>query len=340
MSCVFYFEMNLHRLFVTVSLDLTAVVSTGPLIIKDPQSAPQATLLPPSDYSATKSSPAARDLSDKRWIMAGASFSGRSMQNIGNVSPWPLQPGFGGGVVIVSQGLGGDLSMWLPDIMELEFPPVVQVGIGHPENPAVDVTLQSDEPFRKLKPDESTEMSRAVAVDEGKAKVEAVDSHDVAEDGLGMWHLKDVDNSYKIQGKHAVTEAHHLQQPQMDLESEFDLPSNGLLLVSPTPDKLSESTEDNVVFKQAEMVFKSDKRAKLFEPVLYSKLSLKQAADGSSSLNYEEQKRPSMRELDNETPQLERDSEKRQKDERLEDASKIKGLVSSLLDQLRSVDWL
>lgn len=272
--------------------------------------------------------------------MAGASFSGRSMQNIGNVSPWPFQPSFGGGVVIVSQGLGGDLSMWLPDIMELEFPPVVQVGIGHPENPAVDVTLQSDKPFRKLKPDESTETSQVVAVTEGKAKVEAVDSH-VAEDGLGLWHLRDVDNSYKIQGKYAVTEAHHLDQPQMDLESEFDFPSNDLLLVNPTPEKLSESTEDkgDIVFRQAEMVFKSDKRDKLFEPVLYSKLSLKQAVDGSSSLNYEEQKRPSMREQDNETPQLERDSEKRQKDERMEDTSKIKGLVSSLLDQLRSVDW-
>ncbi|ROJ78855.1 Zona pellucida sperm-binding protein 3 [Anabarilius grahami] len=314
---------SLEHAELPVSLDLTAVVSAGPLIIKDRQSAPQATsLLLPSDYSATKSSPAARDLSDKSWIMAGASFSGRSMQNIGNVSPWPLQPGFGGGVVIVSQGLGGDLSMWLPD-MELVFPPVVQVGIGHPENHA----LQSDEPFRNLKPDVSSETSQAVAVDEGKAKVEAVDSHDLEVDGL-----------VKIQGKPAVTEAHHLEQPQMDLESEFDFPSNGLLLVNPTPDKLSESTEENVVFRQAEMLFKSD-RAKLIEPVLYSKLSLKQAVDGSSSLNYEEQKRPSMRKQDNETPQLEQDSEKRHKDELMEDSSKIKGLVSSLLDQLRSVNW-
>lgn len=231
-------------------------------------------------------------------------------------------------MVIVSQGLGGDLSMWLPDI-ELVFPPVVQVGTGHPENPAVDVTLQSDEPFRKLKPDESTETSQAVAVDEGKAKVGAVDSHDVA-----------VDRLVKIQGKHDALQSQHLEQPQMDLESEFDFPSNGLLLVNPTPDKPSESTEDNdVVFRQAEILFKSDKGAKLIEPVIYSKLSLKQAGDGSSSLNYEERKRPSMRRQDDETPQLEQDSEKRQKDERMEDASKIKGLVSSLLDELRSEKW-
>ncbi|XP_067223077.1 zona pellucida protein C [Chanodichthys erythropterus] len=318
---------SLEHAELPVSLDLTAVVSTGPLIIKDQQSAPQATSpLPKSDYSATKSSAAARDTSDKSRIMAGASFSGRSMQNFGNVSPWPLQPGFGGGVVVVSQRLGGDLSMWLPD-MEFVFPPVVQVGIGHPENPA----LQSDEPFRKLKPDEGTETSPVVAVDEGKAKVEAIDSHDVAVDGF-----------VKIQGKPAVTEVHHLEQPQMDLESdfEFDFPSNGLLPVNPTPDKRSESTEDNVVFRQAEMLFeKSDKGAKLIEPVLYSKLSLKQAVDGSSSLNYEERKRPSMRKQDNEILQLEQDSEKSQKDEQMEDASKIKGLVSSLLDQLRSVKW-
>ncbi|XP_056120357.1 zona pellucida protein C [Rhinichthys klamathensis goyatoka] len=316
------------------SLDLNAVVSTGPLMIKDQSS----TSL--SDNSATKSSPTVRNLSDKRLIMAGASFSGSSMQNIGNVSPWPVQPSFGG-LVIISQGQGGDLSMWLPDIMELELPPVVQVGIGYPENHAVDVTLQSDEPFRKLKPDESTaETSPTVAVDEGKAKVEAVDLHDVAEDRLGMWHLKDVARLHKIQGKPVVTEVRHLLQPQLNLESEFDFLSNDKSLVNPTPDKLSESAEDKgeVVFRQAEMVFKSSKGAKLLEPVLFSKLSLKQAADGSSSLNYEEQKRPSMRKRDK-TPQLERDGEKRQKDERVEDSSEIKGLVSSLLDELRSLDW-
>ncbi|KAK7153004.1 hypothetical protein R3I93_011045 [Phoxinus phoxinus] len=319
------------------SLDLSAVVSSGPLIIKEKPSTPQATSLPLSDYSATKSSPTA----NKTLIMAGASFSGSSMQNIGNVSPWPVQPSFGGGLVIISQGQGGDLSMWLPDIMELELPPVVQVGIGYPENHAVDVTLQSDEPFRKLKPDESTvEMSQTVAVDEGKAKVEAVDLHDVAEDRLGTWHLKDVAHLHKIQGKPVVTEVRHLVQPQLNLESELDFPSNDKSLVSPTPDKLSESAEDKgeVVFRQAEMVFKSSKGAKLLEPVLYSKLSLKQAADGSSSLNYEEQKRPSMRKWDK-TPQLERDGEKRQKDEQVENSSEIKGLVSSLLDQLRSMDW-
>lgn len=259
------------------------------------------------------------------------------MQNIGNVSPLPVQPGFGGGVVIISQGLGGDLSMWLPDIMELEVPPVVQVGIGYSENP-VDVSLQSDELFGNQMQDEGTvKMSQAVAVDEGKAK-EAIDSQYVAKGELGVRHFKDVDDSHKIQEKLAVTEAHHFKQPQMDLD--FDFPSNDRSLVNPTtPHKLSESADKgDVVFRQAEMVFKGTKRAKSLEPVLYSKLSLKQAADGSSSLNYEEQKRPSMREQD-ETPQLEQDGEKRQKDEQMEEAPKIKGLVSSLLDELRSMDW-
>jgi len=229
--------------------------------------------------------------------------------------------------------------MWLPDIMELELPPVVQVGIGYPENHDVDVTLQSDEPFRKLKPDESTvEMSQTVAVDEGKAEVEAVHLHDVAEDQLGMWHLKDVASLHEIQEKPVVTKVRHLLQPQLNFDFEFDLPSNDKSMVNPTPDKLSESAEDKdeVVFRHAEMVFKSSKGAE--EPVLFSKLSLKQAADGSSSLNYEERKRPSMTKWEK-TPQSERDGEKRQKDERVEGSSEIKGLVSSLLDQLRSMDW-
>lgn len=270
--------------------------------------------------------------------MAGASFSGSSTQNIGDVSPWPVQPSFGEGLVLISQGQGVDFSMWLPDIMELELPPVVQVEIGYPESHAVAVTLQSDEPFEKLKPDESTEISQMVAVDEGKAKVEAVDLHHVAEDRLGMWHLKDVTHLHEIEGKPVVTEVRHLVQPRLNLESEFDFPYDNSL-VNPTSDKPSESAEDKgkAIFRQAEMVFKSSKGAKLMEPVLYSKLSLKQAADGSSSLNYEEQQRPSMSKQDK-TPQLKRNSEKREEDEQVED-SEIKGLVSSLLDQLRSMDW-
>ncbi|XP_016377788.1 uncharacterized protein LOC107716004 isoform X1 [Sinocyclocheilus rhinocerous] len=316
-----------------VSLDLTAVVSTGPLIIKAQQSAPQATLLALSDYS-TKSSPTARDDSDKRWIVAGDSFSASSMQNVGNVSPWPVQRGFGGGVVVISQGLGGDLAMWLPDILELELNPVVQMGIGYPENPVVDITFQNGELFRKLKPDESSEKSPVVVVDEGQAYVEAVNSHDVVKNGLAMWQLDDVDHLYKIQEKPVVTAAAHLEPPQLNLESEFDFPPNDQPLISPTPGKLSESAEDGeVVFRQAEMVFKSAKGAKLSEPVLYSKLSLNRAVNGSSFLNYEEQKRPSMNKQDNK--RLERNGEKSQKDELVEGTSKIKSLVSSLLDQLR-----
>lgn len=262
------------------------------------------------------------------------------MQNVGKVSPWPVQRGFGG-VMVISQGLGGDLSMWLPDIMELEFNPVVQMGTGYPENP-VDVTFQNAEPFRKLKPDESTvERSRAVAVDEGRVYVGAVDSHDIVKDGLHMWRLNDVDHLHKIQEKPVMTEADSLEQPQLHFESEFDFPPNDQPLISPTPDKLSESAEDEgeVVFRRAEMVFNSAKGAKLSEPVLYSKLSLNQARDGSSVLSYEEQKTPSMTKHDK-RPQLEKNGEKSLTDMRMEDTSKIKGLVSSLLDQLRLVDWL
>uniref|UniRef100_A0A8C1R5L5 Uncharacterized LOC109060742 n=1 Tax=Cyprinus carpio TaxID=7962 RepID=A0A8C1R5L5_CYPCA len=319
-----------------VSLDLTAVVSTGLLIIKDQQSAPQATPLAPSDFStmsdySTKSSPTARDNSDERWIVAGDSFSESSKQNVGNVSPWPVQRGFGGGVMVISQGLGGDLAVWLPDILEVELNPVVQMGIGHPENP-VDITFLNGEPFRKLKPHESPEKSPVVAVDEGQAYVEAVNSYDVVKDGLDMWQLDDVDHFYEIQEKPIVSEADHPKQPQLSLESEFDFPPNDQPLISPTPNKFSESAEDEgeVVFRQSEMVFKSVKGAKLSEPVLYSKLSLNQAVNGSSFLNYEETKRPTMNKQDHEG-----NGEKSQKDELIEGTSKIKGLVSSLLDQMR-----
>ncbi|XP_052475538.1 uncharacterized protein LOC128031362 isoform X2 [Carassius gibelio] len=310
-----------------VSLDLTAVVSTGPLIIKDKPSALQATPLAPSDYS-TKSSSTAGARPDKNWIVASDSFSKGSMQNVGNVSPWPVQRGFGGDVMVVSQGLGGELSMWLPEILELVLNPVVQMEIGYPGDPT-DLTFL-DEPFRKLKPDETSEKSPVVALD-GQASVEAVKSHDVVKDGY-MWQLDDADRLYKIQEKPDVTEADHLEQLKLSLESDFDFAPNDQPLISPTPDKLSESAEDEgeVVFRQSEMVFKSAKGAKLSEPIIYSKLSLNRAVNGSTFLNYEEQKRPSMNK-----PDHEQNAEKSQKDEPMEGTSKIKDLVSSLLDQLR-----
>ncbi|XP_026116950.1 uncharacterized protein LOC113095791 isoform X1 [Carassius auratus] len=310
-----------------VSLDLTAVVSTGPLIIEDKLSAPQATPLAPSDYS-TKSSSTAGARPDKNWIVASDSFSKGSMQNVGNVSPWPVQRGFGGDVMVVSQGLGGELSMWLPEILELVLNPVVQMAIGYPGDPT-DLTFL-DEPFRKLKPDETSEKSPVVAL-EGQASVEAVKSHDVVKDGY-MWQLDDADRLYKIQEKPDVTEADHLEQLKLSLESDFDFAPNDQPLISPTPDKLSESAEDEgeVVYRQSEMVFKSAKGAKPSEPIIYSKLSLNRAVNGSTFLNYEEQKRPSMNK-----PDHEQNAEKSQKDEPMEGTSKIKDLVSSLLDQLR-----
>ncbi len=155
-----------------------------------------------------------------------------------------------------------------------------------------------------------------------------------------MWLLNDVDHLHKIQEKPVMIDADYIEQPQLHFESESDFPPNDQPLISPTPDTISESTADEgeVVFRQAKMIFNGAKGAKLSEPVLYSKLSLKQAADGSSVVHYEEQKRPSMTKHDK-RPQL-KNSEKSSKDVQMEDTSKIKGLVSSLLDQLRLVDWL
>ncbi|XP_059376367.1 uncharacterized protein LOC132112741 [Carassius carassius] len=317
----------IERVELPVSLDLTAVVSTGPLVLKDQESAIPLTPSDDSINSSINSSSKARDRSDKSWIMASTSLTGSSMQNIGKVSPWPVQRGFGG-VMVIRKGLESDLSMWLQDLMELEFNPLVQMGTGYPEK-SVEITLQNAEPLR---PDER---SQAVAVDEGRVYVGAVDSPDVVNDWLDMGHLRDVDQLHKIQEKPVVTSADYLEQTPLHLESEFDIPPNDQPLISPTPDKPSESEDEGgVVFRQAVMIFNGAKGAKLSEPVLYSKLSLNQAADGSSVLHYEEQKRPSKNKRDK-RPQLEKDGEKRPKDVRMEDTSKIKGLVSSLLDQLR-----
>ncbi|WP_165734473.1 hypothetical protein, partial [Polaribacter sp. 20A6] len=170
---------------------------------------------------------------------------------------------------VIRKGLERDLSMWLQDLMELEFNPLVQMGTGYPEK-SVELTFQNAEPVR---PDESTERSQAVAVDEGRVHVGAVDSPDIVKGWLDMGHLRELDQLHKIQEKPVVTSADYLEQAPLHLESEFDIPPNDQPLSSPTPDKPSESEDEGgVVFRQAEMIFNGAKGAKLSEPVLYSKL--------------------------------------------------------------------
>ncbi|XP_051578455.1 zona pellucida protein C [Myxocyprinus asiaticus] len=308
-------------------LELTAVVSTGLLIIKDQQSEPQATPLVLSEYSTSKSSPTSKDLSD-RWIMAGTSFSKSSVENVGSGSPLPVQPGFGGGVMVISQGLGGALSMWLPELMELQLNPVMDVGFSHAENPAVvAITLQSDDPFRRQKPEWQNARDKPV---DGPHQEFAVDE---VNDGAKYWLSRhghaDVAHLGKVERQLMNKEQVHLEQPRLNFSQSSDLSDEQ----TPT-EKVIEGTKDEgeVIFRQAEMVFKG---AKSSVPFLSSKLSLKAAADGSSSLSYEEQKMPSISDRHIRTPELERDGEKRQKDEKMENASKIKDLVSSLLDGLR-----
>lgn len=320
---------------VPVSLDLTALVSSGRLIIKDEQSAPQTTPLSLSNSTST-SSHSAENLPDKRWIMAGASFSGSSARNhMDDVSHWPIQP-IGGGVVIISQGQGADLSMWLPEIMGFEINPVVPLGIGHPEKPAVDVTVQHDEHSGNLIPDQSA-FKRSQAVDEAKVDVKTVDSQDyVVDDDLSMWDPKDFYLMSELDSKPVDAPPSKPEKPHLNFESVFNLPLNDQPDINPAPEKLSESAKekDETIFRQTEVVFEDFKEAEFPEPVLYSKLSLNRAADGSSSLTYEEQKRPFVKKQENKTSKKQRDGEKTLKNE-MKDTSEIKELVLPLLNQLR-----
>ncbi|XP_056333252.1 zona pellucida protein C, partial [Danio aesculapii] len=313
-----------------VSLDLTAVVSSGQLIIKDEPSAPQTTPLTLANRIST-SSPATVTQPDKRWIMASDSFSGSSAHNyMDDVSHWPIQP-IGGGVVIISQGQGADLSMWLPEITGFEINPVGPLGIGHPEKPAVDVTVQ----LENLIPDQSA-FKKSQAVDEPKVDVETVDSNDyVVDDDLSMWDPKDFYLMSELDTK-PVDAPSKPEKPHLNFESVFNLPLNDQPDINPAPEKLSGSAEekDETVFRRAEVVFKDFKEAELPEPVFYSKLSLNRAADGSSSLTYEEQKRPSVRKQENKTSKKEKNGEKTLKNE-MKDTSEIKELVLPLLNQLR-----
>ncbi|KAI7804512.1 zona pellucida protein C [Triplophysa rosa] len=330
-------------------LGLSAVVSTGLLFIKEQQSEPWATPLAVSNqYSTTKPSPAVKTLSDNRWIVAGASFSGNPIQNMANISPWPAPPGFGSGVMVISQGLGGALSMWLPDLAELQFNPMVEVGVGYPEHPpVVDITLQSDDPHRGPKLEEEFEkwqmeqdqvkkpQQKMPEVGEGKAYFEAVGPYDVAED-LAMWKLKDGAQLYKVQGEPFVGTNVQLEQPKLNEPSPIsDLQTRDLsfLGTSPSPDKATNGTEDEgeVFVRQAELVFKKGEDETLSEPLHYSKLSLNRAPDGSSSLFYEEQKRSSTRKQGTKKPLQELDALKLQKDE---EVFGVKDLISILLDRL------
>lgn len=304
-------------------------MSTGLLFIKEQRSElPAVPLAPSGQYSKLMPSPSVKTLSDNRWIEAGASFSSNPMAN---TSPWPAPPGFGPGVMVISQGLGGAMSMWLPDLMEYQFSPMVDVGIGYPEHPAVvDLTLQSDDPYIGRKPEDKLknwqieqdqvekDQEKTAKMGEGKAYFDAVHAEDLA-----MLNFKDVAQLYEVQREPFVPENVQPKPSQMvsDVSPSSDLSS--FPGTSSSLDKVTNGTDDEgEVFKRAEIVFKNGKDD-TFEPVHYSKLSLNQAPDGSSSLLYEEQKRSSLK-----------DVMKSQKDDKV---FGIKDLVSSLLDLLRSV---
>ncbi|KAA0711155.1 hypothetical protein E1301_Tti002737 [Triplophysa tibetana] len=323
-------------------LGLTAMVSTGLLFMKERQSEPRTTPLALSNhYSTAEPSPAVKTLSDKPWIVAGASFSGNPNQNMANISPWSAPPGFGGGVMVISQELGGSLSVWLPDI---QFNPMV--GMDYPEHvPVVDITLKSDDPNRGLKLEEEFEKLQMVQeqvkhsqkmpeVDEGKAYYKAVGPYDGAVDPA-MWKLKDGAQLYNVHGEPFVGTNVQLEQPNRSEPSPIsDLQTNDLsfLGTSPSPDKVTNGTEDegDDFVRQAELVFEKGEDA-LSEPLHYSKLSLNRAPDGSSSLIYEEQKRSSTRKQGTKKPQHELDALKSQKDE---EVYGVKDLISILLDRL------
>lgn len=229
--------------------------------------------------------------------------------------------------------------MWVPDLMELQFNPMVEVGMGYSEHPAVvDISLQSDDPYRGPKLEEEFEKwqmeqdqveKHQHTMAEDKAYFEAVGPYDGAVD-LAMWN-----QLYKVP---FVTENVQLQQTKLDDPSPIlDLPPSDLSFfgTSRSPDKISNGTEDEgEVVRQAEMVFKMGNDDTLSEPLQYSKLSLNRAPDGSSSLFYEEQKRSSQRKPGIKKPQQELDALKSQKDEKV---FGIKDLVSFLLGRLRSV---
>lgn len=311
--------------------------------MKEQPSEPRATPQAPSHHhSTTEPSPAVKTLSDKPWIVAGASFSGNPIQDMANISPWPAPPAFGGGVMVISQELGGAISMWLPDI---QFNPM-----DYPEHaPVVDITLQSDDPNRRLKLEEEFEKlqmeqdqvkhQQMPEVDEGKAYYKAVGPYDGAVD-LAMWKLKDGAQLNNVQGEPFVGTNVQLEQPNLNEPSPIsDLQTRDLsfLGTSPSPDKVANGTEDEGedFVRQAELVFKKGEDA-LSEPLHYSKLSLNRAPDGSSSLVYEEQKRSITMKQGTKKPQQNLDALKRQKDE---EVYGVKDLISILLDRLRSVFW-
>ncbi|TRZ01905.1 hypothetical protein DNTS_014864 [Danionella cerebrum] len=299
------------------SLDLTAEVSIGPLYIKDEPSRPKATSGLVSDDTFESGI-----LPEKMSLTGGS-----SNENLGRVSTWPVQPVFGGGVMVISKAQGRDLSMWLPSIFGLKPNPMLQLA-GPLEHPAVHLELQVEEPLRKLDPDEDAfEKDEVVGVDylkEGTVDFALLDDMD-------MWYHDEPFTS----------EPSPQEQPHLTFESVFNVPLNDQPAASPTPEDASK-TKDEVVdgdgeisFRHAEMMFKNSKGTELSEPVLFSKLSVNQAADGSSSLNYEEEKRPGTGTLRNKTAQEE--PREKQKEEGVKPISKIKELLSSLLNLLRGL---
>ncbi|XP_036449494.1 zona pellucida protein C [Colossoma macropomum] len=344
--------------------EFKAMVSTGPLTIKEQEHEKQLSVSNSTSITAPQiaaSATSARKdwimsgaspFTGKGWIVSGASVSGSSVLKHPPLKTQPLT-----GDLIISLELG--TPSWLPGLVDVQPNPVLEMGIGYPKQkgrakitmlsqssapaesfwgkPEADfeATMQKEDPS-KIFPELESRHQELASVDNGYVAdaPSLTNGHfgDIPEPVLGDFHQ----SSEELRGDVFT----NFREPQMENIPEMEINS----LHEVPKSKVSEEVQDKdevLVLTQTEMFFKKVKGDVEGKPesVKRSKLTLTQASDGSSLLSFEEQERsPTAGEEAVRKAMLElKQNMVEEKLERSKKQDTEKELVSSLLDMLRGL---
>ncbi|KAL7861487.1 hypothetical protein SRHO_G00129280 [Serrasalmus rhombeus] len=340
--------------------EFKAMVSTGPLTVKEMEHEKQLSLSNSTSITASKIVASATSqtengimsgaspLAGKGWIVSGATVSGSSVLNHPPLLTQPVT-----GDLIISLEIGAP--SWLTGLVMDPPSPVLEMGTGYPKQKGrakFTMLSQSSAPAESFWGKSEADFEAMMQKDfkffpelESRQQELASVDHDYVDDDPSLTN----DGDFRDIPEHAPGHLHaseeklrgdvftSFREPQMDTVPEM---ANLIPSLHALTKNVSEKVEDKdevLVLTQTEMLFKVKGDVETQpESVKRSKLTLTKASDGSSLLSFEEEERsPTAGEEAVRKSTLE--LKQKMEEEKLEGSKKRdeKELVSSLLDIVR-----
>ncbi|KAI4873914.1 hypothetical protein NFI96_018161, partial [Prochilodus magdalenae] len=231
------------------------------------------------------------------WLASGASVSGNPVLNSPPLLNQPAD-------LIISQELGGALSLWLPGlVLDVQSLPVLEKGIGYPRSKGKAKITMLSAPADLEKPEANYEaaiqkedpLKTLPQLESGHQELASMTVADAPSEG----HFRDIpkpalegfamESGEELRGDVFA----HFREPLVEDVSELD---NSNLLhsfqKSMAPEEF-QGQDEVLVLTQTEEFYKKVKGDVELKPesVKQSKLTLTQVSDGSSLLSFEEEER-------------------------------------------------